>query len=170
MDESVKLITEGLRKAIQTESDGYHFYSMAAASIQDAKGKKVFARLAQEELGHMKFLKSHYDSFVESGKPDSKATLGARSDLSGASPIFSEEIKSRIAEAHFEMMALSVAIKLELSSRQYYLSQSEATSNSQVKAFFGELADWESSHYQALLAQQESLKEDYWDQGGFAPF
>jgi hypothetical protein len=32
------------------------------------------------------------------------------------------------------------------------------------------LAEWESTHYHALLEQQETLKEDYWRHNGFAPF
>ena len=32
------------------------------------------------------------------------------------------------------------------------------------------LSHFHPGHYHALLAQQESLKEDYWSQGGFAPF
>ena len=48
--------------------------------------------------------------------------------------------------------------------------QAEATDDPDAKAFFGQLADWESGHYHALLQQQETLKEDYWAAGGFAPF
>ena len=39
-----------------------------------------------------------------------------------------------------------------------------------VRAFYLELADWERGHYEALLAQQDVLKEDYWSSAGFAPF
>ena len=36
--------------------------------------------------------------------------------------------------------------------------------------FFTELAEWEAGHYEALLTQQESLKEDYWSASRFSPF
>jgi hypothetical protein len=39
-----------------------------------------------------------------------------------------------------------------------------------VKAFLESLAEWESTHYHALLRQQESLRELYWAESGFAPF
>ena len=38
-----------------------------------------------------------------------------------------------------------------------------------VKAFYGQLVDWEQGHYNALLKQHEALKEDYWSGGGFSP-
>lgn len=163
-------ITDGLRKAMRTETDGYHFYSMAAKNIQDPKGREAFDTLAQEELAHLRFLKTQYQAYTDTGGADKSATLGARKDLSGDNPIFSADFKSRIKDAHFEMSALSIAILLELNSERYYREQAEATDDQDAKAFFQELADWESGHYHALLQQQESLKEDYWAAGGFAPF
>jgi rubrerythrin len=163
-------VINGLQQAIQTESYGHHFYNMAAATIEDPKGKEIFGTLAQEELAHMKFLKDQYKSFVERGKADEAARLGPQSDLSGTSPIFSASIKNRISTAHFEMTALSVAINLELSSEQFYRKQSNAASDPAVVKFFSDLADWESGHYHALLRQQEELKQDYWTGAGFAPY
>jgi len=162
-------IINGLQQAIQTESYGHYFYSMAAATIEDPKGKEIFTTLAQEELAHMRFLQDQHQSFVEQGKADDTAKLGPQADLSGSSPIFSTAIKNRISTAHFEMTALSVAINLELSSEQFYRKQSQAASDPTVAKFFIDLADWESGHYHALLRQQEELKQDYWAEAGFAP-
>jgi rubrerythrin len=170
MDESTQRVTSGLEKAIKTETDGYHFYTMAAKSVEDKKGREVFGRLAQDELLHLRFLMTQYRSFLDHGKPDEKAALGPRADLTGENPIFSDAIKSRIQDAHFEMSALSIGIQLELNSEQFYRGEAEAAEDPAVKKFYTGLADWESDHYHALLKQQESLKEDYWTQGGFAPF
>ena len=170
MDEAQKEIIEGLKTAIRNENDGYHFYSMAAQSIQDEKGRQVFAQLAEEELGHRQFLQAQYRSFLEKGQADPNTVLKQRSEWPGENPIFSEKLKQRIGEAHFEMTALAVGIQLEISSQQYYQAQSDQATEPTVKAFFHELAHWESYHYQTLLKQQEALREDYWSQGGFAPF
>ena len=170
MDAATKRVTEGLQKAIRTETDGYHFYTMAAVSVQDPKGKEVFTRLAQDELSHLRFLRVQYQSLLEKGKPDQQARLGPRTEWAGENPIFSEKIHKRIDDAHFEMSALSIGIQLELNSEQFYRGEAQAADDPAVKAFYTELADWESDHYHALLKQQESLKEDYWAQGGFAPF
>ncbi len=163
-------LADGLRKAIKAERDGHCFYSMVANTSVDPKAKEVFAQLAAEELDHMHFLTRHYECVLKTGKPDQSAKLGSRADVSGLSPIFSDGIKARIKEAHFEMSALSIGIQLEADAMKFYRSQAEAAVDQEVKQFYSELAEWESGHYQALLRQQEELKEDYWSASGFAAF
>jgi rubrerythrin len=163
-------LASGLLKAIQAERDGHSFYSMAANSSRDPKAKEVFAQLAEEELEHMEFLTRHYHSVLKTGKPDGSAKLGRGADLSGAWPIFSEGIRTRIKDAHLEMSALSIGIQLELDAQKLYRTQAEASDDPLARDFYVELADWESGHYQALLRQQQELKEDYWDAAGFAAF
>lgn len=170
MSDASQQIIEGLRQAIRNESDGFHFYTMAAARIEDDKGREVFETLAREEQHHLNFLKRQHRSLVETGKIDPTIGLGKPAELTGDSPIFSEAIKARIKDAHFEMSALSIGIQLELGSRQFYERQANQADIAEVQEFYRRLADWESGHYHALLGQQESLKEEYWSAGGFAPF
>lgn len=170
MEDKSKILAEGLLKAIKAERHGHSFYMMAANSTEDPKGKKVFEELAHEELHHMHFLRKHYDSVLKTGMLDQSAKLGQRADLSGMSPIFSDNLRARIKDANFEMTSLSIGIQLEYDAMNFYRSQSEVADDPEVKEFYTELAEWESGHYQALLRQQEELKEDYWSAGGFAPF
>ena len=170
MSDRTKALAEGLMKAVKAEREGHSFYMMAANSTGDAKGKEVFARLAAEELDHMDFLRRQYESVLKTGRPDHSAKLGPRADLSGSWPIFTDRIKQRIQDAHFEMTALSIGIQLELDAMNFYKSQAESSDDREAKRFYAELADWESGHYRALLTQQEALKEDYWSAGGFSPF
>jgi rubrerythrin len=170
MDKGAKRISEGLLKAIQLELDGQNFYRMAAKSTVDPKGREVFEGLAREEGEHQRFLKAQYKSVSETGVPSKEVRLGSPADLSGASPIFSDQIQNRLGEAHYEMSALSIGIQLELASIQFYKGEAKAVMDPTVQAFYSELAEWESGHYNALLRQQEMLKEDYWHAGDFYPF
>ena len=170
MDKATKRIAEGLLKAIQSEVDGQHFYRMAAKSTTDPKGQEVFERLAREEEEHERFLKTQYKSISETGAPSKEVRLGSPADLSGSSPIFSDQIQTRLGEAHYEMSALSIGIQLELSAIKFYRAEAEAVTEPTVRSFYTELAEWESGHYNALLRQQEMLKEDYWHAGDFYPF
>ncbi|MBN1947448.1 MAG: ferritin family protein [Bradymonadales bacterium] len=170
MGQQATTLAAGLQQAIQAEIDGYHFYLMAARSTDDEKGKEVLQQLAQEELEHARFLKAQYQSVITTGSVDGSVRLGKGAELTGPSPIFSEGFRSRLGEAHFEMSALSIGIQLELSAQKFYRDQSQAFEDPFVQQFYQELADWEATHYQALLRQQEALKEDYWAQGGFSPF
>jgi rubrerythrin len=170
MDEKRKRIAESLLQAIKAERYGHTFYLMAARSTEDPKGKEVFEMLAHEELYHMHFLTNQYDSVLETGRLSEAEKLDSPADLTGMSPIFSDGLRKRIKDANFEMTCLSIGIRLELDSMNYYRSQADAADNLEIKKFYGQLAEWESGHYQALLRQQEELKEDYWSEGGFAPF
>ncbi|MCX6833373.1 MAG: ferritin family protein [candidate division Zixibacteria bacterium] len=170
MTESALGLADGLLKAMKAERDGNSFYLMAANSTSDPKGRQIFEVLAREELDHLQFLKEHYDSWVMTGKLSLTAKLHGRLDLAGPSPLFSDSFHMRIKEAHFEMSALSIGIQLELDAMAFYRTQSELTAEPEAKAFFAELASWEQGHYQALLRQQEELKDDYWLEAGFSPF
>jgi rubrerythrin len=169
-DNQQNKLLDGLQKAYKTERDGHSFYMMAANSTQDDKGKQVFMQLAQDEMEHMRFLRTQYESVLNTGKVDHGVKLPERTELSGMSPIFSESLKGRVTEAHFEMSALSIGIQLELDSMNFYKARAEESDDPDVQSFYTELAEWERGHYQALLNQHESLKGDYWADSGFAPF
>lgn len=163
-------IRAGLLKAIQAEQDGYHFYLMAARTTEDPRGREVFEKLAQEELDHNRFLRHQHEFILHHGHADPAFMLQHRVDLSGESPIFSSVLKARIKEAHFEMSALSIGLQLELASSSFYKEEAGRISDPTVRAFFLELASWEIGHYQALLRQQDALRDDYFSDSGFSPF
>ncbi len=170
MDQATEQLVGALKQAIQAEGDGYHFYTTASRTTTDPRGRTLLEVLAQEELDHLAFLRAHHASLLATGQLSGSARLGARRELGETSPIFSPELKSRIQEAGYEMSVLSIAIQLERSSMEFYRGQAEAATDERVKAFFGELADWETGHYRALLQQQDELAADFWEAGGFSPF
>ncbi len=163
-------VLKGLLEAIKAEGDGYHFYTMAAASTEDIKGRETFRMLAQEEHEHLKYLKAQYKSILENGTPDGDLKLPKQTVPAGLSPIFSEAIRNRIKESHFEMSSLSIGMQLELSAMNHYKTQMGLADDEVVKKFYQELVDWETGHYRMLSQQQEYLKEDYWGASGFSPF
>ena len=163
-------LAAGLLMAIKAENDGYYFYSMAAENTTDAKGRDVFKTLASEEQDHVRFLKAQYESVLKTGHVDAEVKLGPQADLSGASPIFSDDIRKNIGQADREMSALSIGIQLELSAVNYYQEQAKEAGEGPVREFYTQLADWELGHYYALLKQEELLKEEYWAAAGFEPF
>ena len=169
-DEAKDKVAKGIAEAIRTENEGRYFFLMAANSTTDPKGKQVFETLADEEQIHLKYLKKQYLSLVERGEFDKKLKLGPRADFSGANPIFSEQLLERLSDAHFEMSALSIGVRLELYSMSFYKKQSEESPDPFVKRFFAELAEWEADHYHALLKQLDALKDFYWEAAGFSPF
>jgi len=170
MNEMTRELAEGLKRAYLAEVEGEHFYRMAAATTTDPKGREVFDRLAAEERQHQEYLRHQYDAVSTTGSLDESVKLGQAGALDEKSPIFSDGLRGRVGEAHFEMTALSVGAQLELSAEKYYRAEANKIDIPFLKRFYNELADWEAAHYAALSAQQESLREDYWQASGFTPF
>jgi rubrerythrin len=169
MDKQTEDILAGLKTAIEAELTGQAFYKNAAKSTSDPMGKETFSRMAEEEMGHFRYLRHQYQSVLEKGDYDFSKKLDKRDHKHADSPIFSEEIKDRIKESHFEVSALSIGMKLEADAMNYYRSCAQKTQNEDVKLFFNELADWERDHYRAFAQQLEMLKEEYFAANDFVP-
>jgi rubrerythrin len=170
MDARTKRTVEGLEKAMQAEMQGYHFYQMAANSTRDEKAGETFRYLADEEKGHFDFLKGQLDSVSKTGKAASDVRLGDKREFVGQHPIFSDQLRARIGNAHYEMTALSIAIQLEQSAVEFYRAESEAAEDPEIAAFYKELMLWEQGHLAAFEAEDRALKEDYWHEARFSPF
>jgi len=162
-------LKDALVRAIQAERDGFAFYTMAARATRDEQGKETFERMAQDEADHATFLESHYKAILETGALHPTAVLGAPKPFPEAFPIFSPRIRERLHDAQMELSALSIAVELELKSRQFYREQAAKATDHQVKSFFEELAAWEGEHYGALSRDLDSLKEDQWNAARFTP-
>jgi rubrerythrin len=140
---------------------------MAAQNTADEQGRLTLMQLADEELLHIAFLHKQYKSISESGRIDAEASLGKHPESS--SPIFSQNLKTRAKEAHYEMSALSIALQLENSAIIFYTEQAKQTELPEAKHFFTELANWEIGHKRAIEFQLEELKDAYWSENFFSP-
>lgn len=161
---------ENLKIALQTELNGIHFYKMAAEKTEDKKGKEVFKMLSNDEIQHFNEIQRHYKSLLTANKWAPSISLGeATSMFKGESPIFSEELKSRIKEKHFEISALSIGALLESNTIDFYRKMKEETDDPVAKELFAKLQKWEQGHLEAITKQLDILKEEYWADAHFAP-
>jgi rubrerythrin len=170
MNAAVARMAGALLDALKAEIEGQHFYLMAARSTGDPQGRLVLEQLAREEEHHAQFLRAQHAAVLATGQADPRVALGKPGVLSASSPIFSDALKARAREAHFEMTALSVGAQLEAAAMAFYRREAEQASDPGVRDLLLRLAEWEAGHYQALLQQQTELKEDYWAGAGFSPY
>lgn len=169
MTQTREQLLSGLKEAILTEQTGVQFYTAAAANTADAQGREVFLQLARDEAEHQQWLRRQYGHLVE-GTPWETWRPLHHADLSGPSPIFSDGLRSRIGEAHWEMAALAVGLALEDATVVRYRKLAQAADQPEVRQFFEELTRWEESHAEALRRQSDLLRESYWSEARFAPF
>jgi rubrerythrin len=169
MDKQTEEILQGLKIAIEAELTGHEFYKNAAKSTADPMGKETFTRMAEEEMGHFNYLRHQYKSVLEKGDYDFSKKLMEKEYKHAENPIFSNEIKNRIKDSHFEVSALTIGMKLELDAVNFYRSCAQKAQSEEVKQFYNELAEWEQDHYRAFEGALNMLKEDYFQANNFVP-
>jgi rubrerythrin len=169
MDKNTEAILQGLKTAIEAELTGHEFYKNAAKTTSDPVGKETFSRMAEEEMGHFNYLRHQYESVLEKGEYDLTKKLLKKDHTHAENPIFSDEIKRRVKDSHFEVSALTIGMKLELDAMRFYRTCAEKADSEDVKEFYNELADWEKDHYHAFEQQLDTLKEDYFQANNFVP-
>ncbi len=159
---------KGLMTALQTELNGIEFYRIAAEKTGDAKGKKIFQMLADDELKHFNTLQQQYKALADEGRWQ-KINLGDISIFEGDSPIFTDELKDRVKGMHFEVTALSIGAQLETNSIDFYRKMKEESDDPTAKEMYEKLQKWEEVHLNAISKQLDLIKEDYWAEQRFSP-
>ncbi|MDK9699812.1 MAG: ferritin family protein [bacterium] len=160
---------DGLKEAMIAERSGIEFFTVAAAQTKDPQGKEVFQNLAHEEAEHLVWLKKQYAHLLKD-EPLEKLPALPVTDLEGDHPIFSNALRARLKDAHFEMTALSVGQQLEQSAIDRYRRLADESPDGDLKEFYRQLTVWEESHAGAFAKEAASLRDDYWSQNSFAPF
>lgn len=162
-------ILNGLKGAMEAELTGYNFYKSASKNISDPKGKEALSEMAEEELKHFNYLRHQYKSVLDTGDYDFSKGFLKKSPRVGENPIFSEAIKERIKESHYEVSVLTIGMKLELEAITHYRACAGKAETEEAREFFEELAEWEQEHYRSFAQQLEDLKEAYWEANRFIP-
>lgn len=163
-------LKQAFEKAMKGEIEGRELYTIAAERCGDTKARGVFTFLAKEEDSHFEALKGMYHSYLkdEDFHVPELPRLIRFEDAS--SSIFSKDFKSRLQGKHFEMSALSIALKLEKDSFQFYSAMADQSEDGDLKAFFKRLSAWEKDHYEALNREIAYLEEEYLTENRFSPF
>jgi Fur family ferric uptake transcriptional regulator len=156
---------DALRIAIATERSGLEFYTRAAGLTRDARGRRVFERLAAEEKEHLGKLETRYRELVAANPHlESQPTFlffkGAANGLFAAG---TEELRKGIDDRQ----ALLVGIRCERGSHKFFKRYGERFEESEGKRIFLEFADEERDHldllineYRGLMARQRRRVKD----------
>ena len=147
---------DALRIAIATERSGLEFYSRAARMTKDARGRRVFKRLANEEEEHLGKLEARYKELLEQDPQlESRPTFlffkGAANGLFAAG---AEELVKGVDDKE----ALMIGIRCERGSHRFFKRYGERFEDSEGKQVFLEFADEEREHLELLIREYRSLQ------------
>ena len=148
---------DALRIAIATERSGFEFYTRAARLTKDARGRRVFKKLATEEKEHLAKLEDRYkELLVKDPQLDSRPTFlffkGAANGLFAAG---AEELVKGVDDKK----ALMIGIRCERGSHKFFKRYGERFEDSEGKQIFLEFADEEREHLELLVREYRSLSE-----------
>jgi len=146
---------DAMRIAIATERSGFEFYVRAARVAQDARGKVVFQKLADEEREHLSKLEQRYQRLLsQDSRLESRPTFlffkGAANGLfaSGA---------EQVARGVDDRQALMIGIRCERASHRFFKRYGERFEDSEGKQIFLEFASEERGHIELLIREYRAL-------------
>ena len=146
---------DALKMAIATERSGLDFDTRGAKLVRDARARKVFKRLSEEETEHLDALEARYQELLAEDPclesyPRFLFFKGAANGLfaSGA-----EELAGVVDDRE----ALMIGIKCERNSHQFFKRYGERFEDSEGKRIFLEFADEEREHLELLIREYRAL-------------
>lgn len=148
---------DALRIAIATERSGREFYARAARMTKDARGRRIFQKLAGEEDDHLDRLEQRYAQLLrQDPQLESYPTFlffkGAANGLFAAGT-------EQLAKGVNDKQALLIGIKCERGSHRFFKRYGERFEESEGKRVFLEFADEERQHLELLIREYRALTE-----------
>ena len=147
---------DALRMAIATERSGREFYTRAAKLTRDGRGRKIFEKLAFEEVDHLERLERRYRELLAHNpelelQPTFLFFKGAANGLFAAG---TEQLKKGVDDRQ----ALLIGIRCERGSHQFFKKYGERFEESEGKRIFLEFADEEREHLDLLVRELKALQ------------
>ena len=161
-----KLIQD-LNTAYNTEITGYHFYTTAAALVEDSKGRSVFSNLAKDELAHIVVIGKIAES-LKNGlgwiSYEEALAQGFGIALSGQIPFPPEnELLKRLSTNQSDTNAVQIAIETEMAAVDFYSNLLKTAETPAEKVCVTKLLEMEKGHLKVLRWEHESLnKTGFW--------
>lgn len=160
-------IIEELKKAINTEAEGFAFYNFAKDFVKDKKGRAVFKQLANDELDHIRVLTSLSENLTKASSWISYQEALRQGVAMGEekTPIFPsiDEVKNWLGEDPTDIDALKFGIDIEEKAVDYYTKAKERAKDETERSFFETMAKIETGHLNLLQWEYDSLTQSgFW--------
>ena len=146
---------DALRMAIATERSGLEFYARAARITRDARGRKIFQDLANEEKEHLATLETRYSELLlRDPQLESRPTFLF---FKGAAHGLFAEGAERLMRGVDDQQALMIGIRCERGSHRFFKKYGERFEDSEGKQIFLEFAAEERAHLDLLVREYRAL-------------
>ena len=147
-------VLEAVKGAVQLEIDGRAFFDHAAETTTSEKGKKMFKKLAQDEVQHLKTFGQMFTEII--GDEEWKRFVSEKEK--DKSPLI-DELKARMKrkEKEGEIEAIRIGMELEKKAIDFFGESVKKADDPKAKEIFRKIIDEEKFHYDLLQAQYDSV-------------
>lgn len=155
MEEISKPVENAIKEAIRLEINGRNFFNHAAEITHNDLGKKMFEKLAAEEVRHIEVFSELFTKIL---KEAGWKKYVRDEELKGESALI-EKLKERMkgAEGKSETQALSIGMELEENAIRFFQKAADEVDDPAAKEIFRNISEEEKFHYDLLQAQHDSL-------------
>ncbi len=157
-----------LKNAFLIERKGKSLYQKAMDHAENNEVKAFFKDLVDDEQEHMNILEKQFKAYMKDGK----FMAGGFENNGGAitaPDILDQTLTDKIDAASFEATAITAAIGFEQKAVTLYAKRSEEATDPEEKKMYNWLSVWEKTHLKKLMALEESLIENIWNDNNFWP-
>ncbi|OGC42076.1 hypothetical protein A2Y85_04265 [candidate division WOR-3 bacterium RBG_13_43_14] len=149
--------TNIVREAIKLEINGRAFFEHAARQTGNELGKKMFTKLANDEIQHLKVFGDIFSSVVNVQEWKS---LIEQEETNKSELI--EQLKKRMHDANknksaSELEAISIGMELERKAIDFFDKSANETSDPKLKQTMKKISDEEKFHFDLLQAQYDNV-------------
>jgi len=146
-----------LKTAIEVENNGFDTFTRFARQTEDENGKKMFQRLAKDEMEHRAILEKQLQELTGGGNWSNIQI--PRSKVERLIPAIRDKQKRTKGESGVgEIDALNTALDLERKAAQFFRDKASEVSEPNAKEMFIRLAEWEDSHFELIMAELDNIK------------
>jgi rubrerythrin len=141
---------EALSLAIYNEQFAFDFYTKLSDTIKNPSGKEKFKFLASDERRHRELLEKYYTR-----------VSGGQEFPFDANKV--KKIRVEVKDNTTAYEALDIGIKAEKEAYEFYAKSAESSKDREAKKMFLMLVGEEEKHYNVLMAERQSLIDQfYW--------
>ncbi|MFH1312458.1 MAG: ferritin family protein [Candidatus Eisenbacteria bacterium] len=146
---------QAMKTAIEMEKSGHRFFTEAAEKVSHEVGRKLFTRLAAEEIVHKRTFEKIFTAV--SGGTDWKEAV-ASVEPSRSVPYFDDARKQFKAEDQaVELDYLKKALDLERDAMQFFEKAMAEAESPEARDIFERILGEEQGHYDLLQAEIDSI-------------
>jgi rubrerythrin len=146
---------QAMKTAIEMEKSGHRFFTEASNKVKHEVGRKLFSRLAAEEIDHLRTFEKIFNEV--SGGADWKEAMKAVQPVKRV-PYFDEARKEFKAEnMSVELDYLKKALDIERDAIQFFEEAIREAESPEAGEIFKRILDEERGHYDLIQSEIDSI-------------